>query len=182
MTNSLICHLYRVVVAEATRCGDGERGASGERVTFCCRREGRRQDTEKGGKTQMERERVKRCRWEPEMIRAPPPPLSLSNRKRLCNTGSLLTGMSKHPQIAIEEREDRLADTHQQSSHVASLQIHATLQRCKCEYTEVKIHTHTHSLEQQKLSHNNSPLITAKPASLTLLPPHTLLPLLLLHY
>lgn len=43
---------------------------------------------------------------------APPPPLSLSNRKRLCNTGSLLTGMSKHPQIAIEEREDRLADTH----------------------------------------------------------------------
>lgn len=105
MTNSLICHLYRVVVAEATRCGDGERGASGERVTFCCRREGRRQDTEKGGKTQMERERVKRCRWEPEMIRAPPPPLSLSNRKRLCNTGSLLTGMSKHPQIAIEDRK-----------------------------------------------------------------------------
>lgn len=112
MTNSLICHLYRVVVAEATRCGDGERGASGERVTFCCRREGRRQDTEKGGKTQMERERVKRCRWEPEMIRAPPPPLSLSNRKRLCNAGSLLTGMSKHPQIAIEGREDRLAHTH----------------------------------------------------------------------
>lgn len=35
----------------------------------------------------------------------------------------------------------------------------------------MKIHTHTHSLEQQKLSHNNSPLITAKPASLTLLPP-----------
>lgn len=71
-----------------------------------------------GGKTRRReekhrwRERVKRCRWEPEMIRAPPPPLSLSNRKRLCNAGSLLTGMSKHPQIAIEGREDRLAHTH----------------------------------------------------------------------
>lgn len=42
----------------------------------------------------------------------PTRPLGAIGKKKLCNIGSLPTDMSNHSQIATEEQEDRLTDTH----------------------------------------------------------------------
>lgn len=97
--NSLICHLYHAAEAGAERCGVGEQGRELEELLFA----GGRRDTH-GEQRNTDGERVKwrRC--------APQPSSSLSTTGQ--GIGSLLTGLSNHPQIAAEEQEVRLTDTH----------------------------------------------------------------------
>lgn len=138
VTNSLICHLHRVAHAEAG--GDVERGEGrGERVVeeslFCRRKEDRR-----GEESHVN-------------------PLKATGKTR---RSSVHAGVSNRPQISYRGRGRW---THRRRLTKQSCIPPPSTSRDKAQmwvHRSEDPHTYTQRLEQQKVSHNNSPLITVK--------------------